>query len=345
MDIQQYKPNYEPLTLIIDGAHALRRSMYQPNLRELSTSQGVPSGGIYGFFNSLNASINSMSANNVIVIWEGGHSERRKAVYPEYKDRGEHKEEVDDYGMTDYEYYRHQLSWIQKILSCLGIHQVSVQGKEGDDTLFQVCRMLRGQKVIISEDRDFFSLINESTSQFRPIKKEYVDIHNFQSITNCATPKHFLYAKVLLGDGSDNITAVAKGVGEGTVNSVLEKIPENELSPSSIIKVASTFTASRFKKLVDAGEAMINRNLDLIDISREVFNVFELKSIQDNLEQDLSTDIPTAVKIFGALEFNPNTIDMIIKGLSRMASFSTKGLVNEDYIKSIMMGETSSLQG
>lgn len=339
--MQTFSVDTRPTILLIDGAHALRRSMYAQNLRELSNSRGMPTGAVYGFLNILKSAVTSMSANNIVVCWEGGHSERRMQVYDQYKVREYDEEPQKDVnGYTDYEYYKHQLSWVQKILDCLGVHQLSVAGKEGDDVLYQVAHLLSGKKIIISEDRDFFSLVSDDVSIYRPIKKEYVDMNNFQDISGgYMSPTHFLYGKVLLGDGSDNIPAAVKGVGEKTILSILERIesPE-EVNTARILKEAALLGNSRCMKLVNAGETPINRNLDLIDISREPFDVFQLKSLSDELEQQKYPNIEMVRKLLGVLEFNESNSTAMINRLSQMSEYPLNHLINKDYIKSVMVG-------
>lgn len=346
METYSVKVN-EPVILIVDAAHMLRRSIYQPNLREFSNSVGMPTGGVYGFLQSLKSSVNSFNASSVIICHEGGHSERRKQVYEHYKERDHSaEEEVDTFGYTDYEFYCHQLSWVKTVLECLGVPQLQVSGKEGDDIIFQTTRLLKGQKIIISEDSDFFSLISDKVSVYRPIKKVYVDKSNFEDITGLPTPTHYLYSKVMSGDGSDNIPAIAKGVGWKTIKEVLCRISDpSELSPNRIIKEASSIKGSRYNKIVDAGASIINRNLDLIDISRETFNIFELESLMTTLSTDRYPDISKVTKLFNALEFNNNTIGNLINRLTLLSTYDLSPMIDKDYIKRVMLGETSTLQG
>lgn len=338
--MQTYPVDSRPTTLLIDGAHMLRRAQYQPNLREMSNSRGMPTGAVFGFMNSLKAAVTSMSANSVIVCWEGGHSERRLQVYDQYKHREyEEEPERDIHGYTDYEYYKHQLSWIQKILEFLGVHQLRVEGKEGDDVLYQAAHLLSGRKIIISEDRDFYALVSEDVSLYRPIKKEYIDMHNFQEVSGYLSPTHYMYGKVMLGDGSDNIPSVAKGVGEKTVLDILTRITNPaEINPTRILKEAATIGNSRCMKVVSAGEATIVRNLDLIDISREPFDVFQLQSLADELSHQRYPSMEMVRKLFGVLEFNESNSASMMSRLSAMSEFPVSCLVNKDYIKQVMMG-------
>lgn len=340
--------NMEPVILLIDGAHTLRRSMYQPALRELSTSTGVPTGGIFGFMQSLKSAVSLLSASATVVCWEGGHSERRKEVYDLYKHREQSDEEPekDQNGYTDYDYYCHQLSWIKQLLTSLGVPQLQVKGKEGDDVIFQASRLIGGRKVIISEDSDFYSLIGDDIDVYRPIQKKYINLTNFSTETGNASPKHFLYSKVLLGDGSDNIPSVAKGVGGKTVQNILSKIenPE-ELSPNRILKEAASFKGARYQKLVDAGEFPIIRNLNLIDISKEHFDMFELLSLIDTLKESRNPDMGMVNKLFHYLEFQSNTMSGVVNSLLRMSSYPIGALVDKDYLKRVLAGQTSALQG
>lgn len=336
-----YNPNVDPVICIIDGAHTLRRNLFQPNMRSLSNSTGMPTGGIYGFSQSLKSVCNAMSAVTTVVAWEGGHSARRLEVYPEYKMRDPNKEqERDEHGMTDYEFYTHQLSWTQKLLDSLGIVQVSVSGKEGDDVLYQLVHLLRGKKIIVSEDKDFFSLVSDDVAVYRPIKKEYVDLGNFEDITGCPTPRHYLYLKALLGDGSDNIPSVAKGVGSKTALDVLKEISAENLSPTSIIKEAALSTSKRTRKLLEVGEAPIIRNLNLIDISKETFNIFELQSIVDALNIQRYPNVSMATKIMDALEFSAETQGYLTNKLVAMSTFPIANLVDKGYLKEYLKGQT-----
>lgn len=338
--MQTYSVDTRPTVLLIDGAHALRRSMYVDNLRGLSNSRGMPTGAIYGFLNILKAAVTSMSANSVIVCWEGGHSARRLQVYDQYKHRDSDEEpEKDVNGYTDYEYYCHQLSWIKKILECLGVHQLRVDGKEGDDVLYQAAHLLKGRKIIISEDRDFYALVSDDVSLYRPIKKVYIDMNNFKEVSNYLSPVHYLYGKVLLGDGSDNIPSVCKGCGEKTILSILDRITNPEdVNPENIIKEAALIGNSRCMKLVSAGREPIIRNLDLIDISREPFDVFQLQSMVEDLEKQSYPNIAMFRKLLGVLEFNESNTNGLLNRLSSMSEYPLHVLINKDYIKKVMMG-------
>lgn len=312
--------------------------MHSENLRELSTSQGVPSGGVYGFMKSIVTVCSTLSASSIVVCWEGGHSKRRKSLYGGYKVREEVEETRDVHGMTNYEFYKHQLSWIETLLKSLGISQVRVIGKEGDDVLYQSVHMVKGNKIIVSEDKDFVALLSPDVSIYRPIKKEYVEITNIATYSGCRSPLQYLYMKVLIGDGSDCIPQVAKGVGEGTIKKVLDLIPDDELSPEKIVQVAAASDSGRVKKIAEAGVAVIRRNLDLIDISKEPFSFVDLDNIAETLSAPKNINLETASKIMRALEFSNETVDGLVQKVIPIANFPLHENIDRSYVKSMMAG-------
>lgn len=339
------KPVYEPTTILIDGNHALCRSLYQPSYRELSNSQGMPTGGIYGFYSILKGLSRKFGANSIVVLFDGGHSVRRTLLYEDYKKRDKEDDVQEDTGMTHGDYFSHQLSWIRKLLDLLGIPNFSLPGVEGDDLIFQITHLVRGKKIIVSEDRDFCTLISETTSLYRPVKGEIVSLENFKEATSCQTPKHFLYQKVLNGDGSDNIPQACKGVGSTTIDTLLQQMTEEELSPEGIISKAASLSGSRFVKLSLVELRVLRRNLDLIDISREEFSVPDLLRISEYLRTPLSVNYDLAEKIMDALEFSAQTRETIYE-LSRLAQNSPLAdLVTDQHIMDKMTGSAHSVIG
>lgn len=345
MSVTLNKPKYDPVTILLDGNHTLCRCLYQPSYRELSNSSGMPTGAVYGFFSVLKGLTAKLGASSVVVVFDGGHSKRRVDIYEDYKKREPDEEVHEDTGMTSSQYFKHQFSWIKTLLDKLGILNVSVPGREGDDLLFQLTHLLIGKKVIVSEDRDFCSLVTEDTSLYRPIKGELINLTNFEQATGCKSPKHFLYQKVLLGDGSDNIPQVCKGVGGGTIDPVLMEIPESELSPEGIIRAFQNAKGARAQKLALVGTKPIERNLDLIDIEREEFSTLELMDVCDVLRAPRTPDHVAASKLMNALEFSPATQGYINELSAQVVSFPTGDLIDSDYLRDRISGNSVAVLG
>ena len=93
---------------------------------------------------------------------------------------------------------------------------------ESDDIIAVVSRHLneKGKDVIIvSSDRDMVQLHNDKTmiitmmNELRDPKVEMQKMTGIKEIEQDITPNDFLLFKIIIGDGSDNIPAIKKGVG------------------------------------------------------------------------------------------------------------------------------------
>ena len=98
------------------------------------------------------------------------------------------------------------------------VTQTFVPEIEADDVIAYISQMpslKESQKVIMSQDQDFFQLCDDKTVLFRPIKKQVL---NKKSITDeyGIHPVNFALARAMAGDKSDNLPGVP-GVGLATL--------------------------------------------------------------------------------------------------------------------------------
>ena len=91
------------------------------------------------------------------------------------------------------------------------------------------------------------------------------------------------------------------------------------------------------------GTAPIERNLGLIDISREEFSNLELMDICDSLKKERVQDLPNATKLMNALEFSHDTQYALREFSAQVYGFDTGSLVDTSYIRERMSGHSTSL--
>lgn len=70
--------------LIVDGSYMLHRALKTPDLWELANSEGVRTGGVFGFLRMLGYSVKQFDYYPVL-CWDSGLSPRRLEIYPNYK--------------------------------------------------------------------------------------------------------------------------------------------------------------------------------------------------------------------------------------------------------------------
>ena len=145
--------------LIVDGYNLfIRHYAAHPAM----SSNGEQIGGFVGFFYSVVNMIEKFSAEEVIVVWEGGGSIKKRSIDSNYK-KGKRPQRLNRYyeDIPDTIQNRdYQIRLIVKMFSFTPVKQVYVSDCEADDAIGFICRYLRKDdiKLILSSDHDFINL-------------------------------------------------------------------------------------------------------------------------------------------------------------------------------------------
>ena len=208
--------------LIIDGTNSyIRCWTVVPTLND----NGEHVGGVSGFLTSLGYAIKLLTPTRVIIVFDGkGGSQRRRAIYPEYKAGRKplkrlnraYEDMLDASGEEKNMY--HQMGILVDLLTSLPVTVLSIDYIEADDTIAYLANHVFSkpdEKVtIMSSDKDFYQLISDRVNVWSPIKKKLFSV---QDIVNefKVYPTNFVYLRILDGDSSDNIDGI-KGIGYKT---------------------------------------------------------------------------------------------------------------------------------
>lgn len=201
--------------LIIDGENLLHRSFHK--FRNLSTSDGAPTGAIFGFFKSLHYLVYRFQSDQVMVTFDNGHSKFRTEVLPTYKS---HRKNIS----IDYESLQKQKKVIMRILKYLNIGYIYDKKRthtyEGDDYIAWLVNNHKGKSIIISSDKDFCQLLSKNIKIFNPSKDALVTEQNCKDVMGYRGEECVDYLS-LLGDSSDDIPGY-RGLGEVKVRQFLD---------------------------------------------------------------------------------------------------------------------------
>lgn len=116
--------NYMKRLVIIDGKSVFYRGYYA--MGALSTSDGTPTGGVYGFAAIAMEIVRQLDPTKVVVAWDSKSSTaKRKAVFAEYK-AGRKKPDDDFYA---------QIPMLEELVVALGWSFVECDGYEADDII------------------------------------------------------------------------------------------------------------------------------------------------------------------------------------------------------------------
>ena len=250
---KQAKPK---IFVLIDGKSLFYRGYYA--MPHLSTADGRPTGGVYGFASLALELVRQLRPDYVAVAWDKAKTNirRRRAIYPEYK-ANRHPAPPDFY---------QQIPILRQLLEALGWPFYEVDDYEADDiigTLSKQANRAGIHTVIASSDLDMLQLIDDDTEVYA-LKKglssiDRFDVKAFQAKYGIRVDQ-FLDLKSLKGDSSDNIPGVP-GVGEKTAVALLQKYHNLD----GVYAHLDEITGAAQRKLAD-GKASAYMSRELVQI-------------------------------------------------------------------------------
>lgn len=298
--------------VIIDGKSVFYRGYYA--MPGLSTADGTPTGGVYGFAALSLELIKQLNPDYVCVAWDkrGTNIRRRLAIYPDYK-AGRKPAPPDFYA---------QIPILHELLAAFSWPLYEFDDYEADDIMATLDKQAEQhgdiETYLITSDLDALQILDQNTYLYA-LKKgltniDKFDIPAFEERYGIRIGQ-FLDLKSLKGDSSDNIPGVP-GVGEKTAVKLLQqfetldgvyenlwqikdslrrKLETGKKSAYMSRELARLFTDAPVK--LDL-EAMNVRDLDTAKL-RELLEKLEFRSLLRKLPQHMRD---------GASEVTPNNI-------------------------------------
>jgi len=280
---------------IIDGYNLFLRSF---SAYPTMSSHGYQMGGCVGFLKSLQKLCREYQPSRVYVTWEGGGSQRRRKLYPEYKMQRKpgklNRFYEDDIPDTE-DNKKHQLITLLNILKNVPVCQVYVSDCEGDDIVAYLCRgPLRSfEKVIVSADKDMYQLLDDRTKIYSLYRKKFItpeDLFEEYRIKS----HNFAVAKCLCGDDGDNVPGV-KGLGYKTVS---KKFPMLGSDDTILLQEVIDYSSSHrtesaiYKRVSEEAEA-VRRNWYLVHLDGSMLSADQTKKV----DYTVDTFVPTVSKM------------------------------------------------
>ncbi len=274
---------------IIDGKSVFYRGYYaMPNL---STADGTPTGGVFGFASLAIELIKKLEPDYVAVAWDKPKTNIRKRleIYPEYK-AGRKPAPADFY---------EQIPILHELLDAFGWPMYEIDDYEADDIMGAFAREAEAKGVetcLLTSDLDALQLISPLTKVYA-LKSGLANIEEFD--VKAFEQKYgikvnqFLDLKSLKGDSSDNLPGVP-GIGEKTALSLLKEFGSLE----NIYQNLDVIKPSVAKKL-EAGKelAFITKKVATIWVDAPVSLDWGIADVDD-------TDLEKVASILKRLEFN-----------------------------------------
>ena len=254
--------------VVIDGKSIFYRGYYaMPNL---STKEGIPTGGVYGFVALSLEIISKLNPDYIAVAWDkkGTSIRRRLKIYSEYK--AGRKKAPDDF----YE----QIPILHELLEAFNWPLYELDDYEADDIMGTLARLAKEQGIetcLISSDLDMLQLVNDMTTVYAiksGSKIEAFDIPYFEGKYGLKTSQ-FLDLKSLMGDSSDNIPGVP-GVGKKTAVALLSAYGTLDEVFNNLYQIKPSV-----RKKLEAGKDLAYMSKELADIRTNAPISLDLKHL------------------------------------------------------------------
>lgn len=242
---------------------------YMPRM----TTSGLACGGITGTLLTLRKMCERWNPQRIVLVYDAWGSTRRHRLLPAYKAARREREVDDTQRQWIREQTRAQAAYIceSDLMRVAGVQTMCVDGHEADDVIALLARHVTDEPcVVVAEDKDLLQLVGPNVSVYRPRRTDTVDLATFYDVTSRMTPFDHLLSLSVLGDRSDGIPGVP-GVGDVTVNDLFTH--RSYPTAEALRAYCAQYTGQNEKRVreIAHGWSVVERNLDLIDLGRDVF--------------------------------------------------------------------------
>lgn len=272
----------KPDVILVDGSSYLFRAFFA--LPPLNTSNGQPTGAIFGVINMLRKLRKQFNPEYFAVVFDAKGKNFRHELYDKYKaNRPPMADEL-----------RSQIEPLHNTIKAMGLPLIIEEGVEADDVIgtlaFKAAQ--QGKKVLIStSDKDMAQLVNDDIQLINTMSDTTFDAKKVEEKFG-VPPKLIIDYLALIGDSSDNIPGVNK-VGPKTAVKWLTQYG----SLKEIINHAAEFKGKAGENL-RAHLEFLPLGIDLVTIRHNMQLLEHLNELKPQAE-----DIDKLRELFSELEF------------------------------------------
>ena len=218
----------------------------------------------YEYEKTVKSLADSYKCENVIMTADGGSSEYRKTILPDYKQNRKDKyatqtEEEKIAFEEFFEEYQATLELMEESFPLLRF-----EGVEADDIAAHLVKYKDkyglGSIWLISSDRDWDLLIQEDVSRFSYVNRKEVKIENWHDHYE-VTPEQYISLKCLTGDKGDNVPGIT-GIGPKRAASLITEYGD-ALTIYDSLPLPSKY--KHIQELNASGERIL-QNYELMDL-------------------------------------------------------------------------------
>lgn len=197
---------------IIDGNSYIYRAFYA--IKNLSTSNGLPTNAIFGFANMLLKVIKEKSPDLVAIVFDPKGPTRRHIEFKEYK---AHRPPMPKDLIP-------QIPYIHRLVQAFRIPVFVQEGQEADDIIATLAIKAETEDIevtIVTGDKDILQLVGTNIKVYDTLKEKVYEPKDVLERFG-VEPGRMIEIMGLMGDSSDNIPGVP-GIGEKTAQALIKE--------------------------------------------------------------------------------------------------------------------------
>jgi len=240
--------------LIVDGNNIGYRYLQRKNFNSFKDD----------YIRTVESLAKSYKSKDVIVAYDFGKSEYRKAIFPEYKANRtppspEEKDHFDQF-----------FAELNSVADDMPYQTFKLFGVEADDIITYLSLKLKTRYPhiwIVSSDRDLYQLLDDNISIFNLFSRKELTKRWLWEEKGLTAEQHKL-SKIIQGDKSDNINGI-EGIGEKRG----DDLAKTYKTIGNLFKQLPLPGKTKYIKNLNSGVEILKRNEQLINLTENVRNI------------------------------------------------------------------------
>lgn len=298
---------------LLDGMALAYRSHFAFINSNLRNSEGIPTGPILGFANTLEKLLEDHEPTHIAVAWDTHAPTFRHEMDEDYK--AQRPPQPDELKVG--------IPLIKEMLEGYGIECIEQDGYEADDIIGTIASRANIEDVdvfLVTPDKDFMQLVHDHIKMYKPDNRnggfDLIDREGVKDYFG-VYPEKVIEVLAILGDTSDNIPGV-RGIGKKGAPKLINKYKTLEAA----IKDAPNMKSKRHREGLQKYAEQALHAKEMVTIKVDVPDTAHWKDL--NWEGANNEELG---KFFKRMEFRSLTKKYLHEEISRSTS---KGSVKSD---------------
>jgi DNA polymerase I len=248
----------KPKVFLLDGHALAYRSYFAFINANLRNSEGIPTGPVLGFANTVVKLIETEKPSHIAVAWDSHGPTFRHEMDVNYK--AHRPPQPEDLRIT--------IPLMKEFLEHLNIQNLEKQGYEADDIIGTLAVNAGGEGAevfMVTPDKDFMQLVNDGIRMLKPLNNgdgfDLIDASGVEKYFGVG-PGQVIDVLAIIGDTSDNIPGVP-GIGKKGAPAIIGEFGSLEAA----IAAAPGIKSKRVREglMNNADQARLSRKMIIIE--------------------------------------------------------------------------------